>query len=202
MAVSKVTVVDYRKRNLLSILKALQKVGAEVELTQSAECIASAEKLVLPGVGAFGGAMRNIDNLGIKQVLVEFGRSGKPMIGICLGMQLLFDVSFEQGIYDGLALIPGEIISFNSEMKVPHMGWNQVVVRKKSRLLEDVSDDEYAYFVHSYYANTDDDNIIGTTEYGVNFPAVVERGNVFGLQFHPEKSQAFGLRILENFLRA
>ncbi|MCL5033728.1 MAG: imidazole glycerol phosphate synthase subunit HisH [Bacteroidetes bacterium] len=201
MTTKKVTVVDYRTSNLLSIAKALQKAGAEVELTQNADDIAKSEKLVLPGVGSFGAAMRNIDSFGMKQSLQEFGRSGRPLIGICLGMQLLFDVSFELGINDGLGLIPGEVVAFNSGVKVPHMGWNQVEFQRKSRLFDGLPDGQYAYFVHSYYVRTDDDCVSGKTEYGLKFPSIIERENIFGIQFHPEKSQSFGLRILENFLR-
>jgi len=202
----KVVVVDYRTSNLLSIIKALQKVGAEVELTQDVSAIRNAERLVLPGVGAFGAAMRNIDSLGIKQALIDFGKSGRPLIGICLGMQLLFSVSFELGIYDGLALIPGEVVAFPSanlnghSLKIPHMGWNQVEFKKESRLLDGLPSKQYAYFVHSYYAKAENGYVVGSTDYGVAFPAVVEKENVFGIQFHPEKSQSFGLKILENFL--
>lgn len=201
MATCNVTVVDYRTSNLLSITKALEKVEAVVELTNKPEEIAKAERLVLPGVGAFGAAIRNMDSLGIKQSVVEFGKSGKPMIGICLGMQLLFSVSFELGVNDGLNLIPGDVVAFNSTMKVPHMGWNKVEFTKPSRLFRDLEGGQYAYFVHSYYAKPDEKYISGITEYGVRFPAIVENGNVFGIQFHPEKSQTFGLKILENFLR-
>lgn len=203
MKASKVVVVDYRTSNLLSITKALQKVGAEVELTQSAGDISRADRLVLPGVGAFGAAMRNIDSLGIRDSLVAFGKSGRPIIGICLGMQLLFSVSFELGTNSGLALLPGEVVAFpeDSSLKVPHMGWNQVEVRKRSPLFDGAGDKEYAYFVHSYYVKTDDGLVAGATDYGVTFPAVVEHKNIFGIQFHPEKSQGFGLRILENFMR-
>ncbi len=201
MTTKKVTVVDYRTSNLLSIVKALQKAGAEVELTQNAADIARSDKLVLPGVGSFGAAMRNIDGFGIKQSLIDFGRSGRPLIGICLGMQLLFNVSFELGINDGLGLIPGEVVAFNSGVKVPHMGWNQVEFQRKSRLFDGLSDGQYAYFVHSYYVKTDDECVSGETEYGIKFPSIIERENIFGIQFHPEKSQSFGLRILENFLR-
>jgi glutamine amidotransferase len=201
MTTNRVTVVDYRTSNLLSITKALQRIGAGVELTQDAAQIGSADKLVLPGVGSFGAAMHNIEALGLKQALISYGRSGKPLIGICLGMQLLFSVSFERGIYDGLALIPGEVVAFNSSVKVPHMGWNQVEFRKPSRLFYDLSDGQYAYFVHSYYVKPDDEYVSGKTNYGLAFPSVVECGNIFGIQFHPEKSQSFGLKILENFLR-
>ncbi len=202
MKVSKVTVVDYRTSNLLSITKALEKVGAEVELSQSADDIVKAERLVLPGVGAFGAAMRNIDSLAIREALIEFGKSGRPLIGICLGMQLLFSVSFEQGTYYGLALLPGEVVPFpeGSMLKVPHMGWNQIEFRKQSRLFNGVRDKEYAYFVHSYYVTTNDSYVTGATDYGVMLPAIVEDKNIFGIQFHPEKSQSFGLKILENFL--
>lgn len=203
MKASKVTVVDYRTSNLLSITKALQKVGAEVELTQNADDIAKAERLVLPGVGAFGAAMRNIDSLGIREALLTFGKRGHPLLGICLGMQLLFSLSHEQGTYYGLALIPGEVVEFpkDSALKVPHMGWNQIEIRMNSRLFDGVRDSQYAYFVHSYYVTTSGDYIAGATDYGAIFPSVVEDKNIFGIQFHPEKSQGFGLKILENFLR-
>ncbi len=202
MKPSKVTVVDYRTSNLLSITKALENVGAEVELTRDAASIRNAERLVLPGVGAFGAAMRNIDELGIKDAIIEYGRSGRPMAGICLGMQLLFSVSSELGTNKGLDLLPGEVVAFpeGKDLKVPHMGWNKVERRKNSRLFNDVGGGEYAYFVHSYYVKADEDFVSGATEYGVTFPSVVEDGNVFGIQFHPEKSQSFGLKILENFL--
>ena len=202
MKLSKVTVVDYRTSNLLSITKALESVGAEVKLTQDAAEIAGAERLVLPGVGAFGAAMRNIDSLGIREALVKYGRSGRPMIGICLGMQLLFGVSYELGTNSGLGLLTGEVVAFpeGTVLKVPHMGWNQVEFRRYSRLYSGVHDKEYAYFVHSYYVTTNDDYVSGLTEYGVTFPSIVEDGSIFGIQFHPEKSQSFGLKILENFL--
>ncbi|MGO9482853.1 MAG: imidazole glycerol phosphate synthase subunit HisH [Candidatus Kryptoniota bacterium] len=196
----KIVVVDYRTSNLLSIMKALQQVGAEVELTQDTVQIMKADKVVLPGVGAFGAAMRNIEALGIKDALVNFGRSGKPMLGICLGMQLLFDVSFELGINEGLSLVPGEVVAFDSTLKVPHMGWNQVEFEKPSRLFDGLSDCQYAYFVHSYFVKADADYVTGVADYGLKFPAVIEHENIFGIQFHPEKSQSFGLTILENFL--
>ncbi len=203
MKASEVTVVDYRTSNLLSITKALQKVGAEVKLTQSPDDIAKADRLVLPGVGAFGAAMRNIDSLGIHEALVEFGKTGRPLMGICLGMQILFSVSFEQGTYYGLALVAGEVVAFpeRTALKVPHMGWNQIRQTRRSRLFDGVRDKEYAYFVHSYYVTTGEEQVSGTTDYGVIFPSVVESGNIYGIQFHPEKSQAFGLKILQNFLR-
>ncbi|MCL5267228.1 MAG: imidazole glycerol phosphate synthase subunit HisH [Bacteroidetes bacterium] len=201
MTTKKVTVVDYRTSNLLSIVKALQKVGADVQLTRDASDIGKADKLVLPGVGSFGAAMRNINSFGIKQSLIDFGKSGRPLIGICLGMQLLFNVSFELGINDGLGLVPGEVVAFNSTVKVPHMGWNQVEFQKKSRLFDELPDGQYAYFVHSYYVKTDDECVSGKTDYGLRFPSIIERENIFGIQFHPEKSQTFGLKILENFLR-
>ena len=204
MRASKVTVIDYRTSNLLSITKALEAVGGDVVLTQSVSDIDRAERLVLPGVGAFGAAMRNIDSLGIRQALIAFGRSGRPLMGICLGMQLLFSVSFERGIYNGLALLPGEVVAFPEipSLKVPHMGWNQIEFRKKSKLFDGLTDKQYAYFVHSYYVKASDDCVAGASDYGFMFPAVVEKGNICGIQFHPEKSQSFGLKILENFLKA
>lgn len=201
MTTYNVTVVDYRTSNLLSIVKAFQKVGATVELTQSPERIRNSSRLVLPGVGAFGAAMRNIESLGIGRAIMEFGKGGAPLLGVCLGMQLLFTVSFERGVYDGLCLIPGEVVSFNSSVKVPHIGWNQVDFVKRSKLFSGLNDKEFAYFVHSYFVKTDPENVSGSTQYGVTFPSVVEKENIFGIQFHPEKSQTFGLKILENFLK-
>ncbi len=201
MTTKKVTVVDYRTSNLLSITKALQTVGADVILTRDASEIERADKLVLPGVGSFGAAMRNIDDLGIRSAIIRFGRSGRPLIGICLGMQLLFDVSFELGINNGLALVPGEVVAFGSNVKIPHMGWNLVEFRGGSKLFDGLTTGRYAYFVHSYYVKANEEFVRGTTDYGSDFPSVIEHENIFGIQFHPEKSQAFGLKILENFLR-
>lgn len=202
MRTSKVAVVDYRTSNLLSITKALEKVGAKVTLTRDPKEIDAAERMVLPGVGAFGAAMRNMDELGIKDAIVSFGKSGRPMIGICLGMQLLFSVSTELGTNRGLDLIAGEVVPFpeGKDLKVPHMGWNRVALTKESKLFDGVRDGEYAYFVHSYYVKANDNFVSGTTDYGINFPSVVEDGNIFGIQFHPEKSRSYGLKILENFL--
>jgi len=196
-----VTVVDYRTSNLLSIVKAFQRVGATVELTQSSSRIDNASRLVLPGVGAFGAAMRNIDSLGIRNSLIEYGKRGKPLIGVCLGMQLLFNVSFERGVNDGLGLLSGEIVAIDSNVKVPHIGWNRVEIVKSSKLFDGIPDRQFGYFVHSYYAKAEREAVIGETEYGSKFPSVVQKENVFGIQFHPEKSQNFGLKILENFLR-
>lgn len=197
---NKLVVVDYRTSNLLSITKALQKVGGEVVVSQDPDEIFRADRLVLPGVGAYGTAMHNINSLGIRDAIINFARTGKPVIGICLGMQLLFQVSFEHGIYDGLNLIPGEVVSFSSMVKVPHMGWNQVSFEKDSPLFRDLKTGFYAYFVHSYYARTEREFVTGTSNYGVKFPAIVQRDNIYGIQFHPEKSQNFGLTILRNFL--
>jgi glutamine amidotransferase len=197
---NELVVVDYRTSNLLSITKALEKVGGRVVVTQDPERISGAERLVLPGVGAYGTAMHNIDNLGMREAIVDFAKTGKPLIGICLGMQLLFQVSFERGIYDGLNLIPGEVVSFSSMVKVPHMGWNQVSFERESPLFRNLRNGLYAYFVHSYYARTEPTFVIGTSNYGVKFPAVVQRDNIYGIQFHPEKSQNFGLSILKNFV--
>ncbi len=208
MSHCEVKVVDYRTSNLLSITKALQRAGGEVELVRTPEEIEKADRLVLPGVGAFGAAMRNIELLGIRESLLSFGKTGKPIVGICLGMQLLFNVSYELGVNAGLSLLSGEIVPFpgdgavEASLKIPHMGWNQVDFRGESRLLLGLPDHHYAYFVHSYYARATEDDVVGSTTYGVTFPAVVERDNIFGIQFHPEKSQSFGLKILENFLKA
>ncbi|MGB9591502.1 MAG: imidazole glycerol phosphate synthase subunit HisH, partial [Candidatus Kryptoniota bacterium] len=138
--------------------------------------------------------------MGIHQAIVNFAKTGKPMIGICLGMQLLFQVSFEHGIHNGLNLIPGEVVSFDSMVKVPHMGWNQVSFERESPLFRNLKSGLYAYFVHSYYVRTKPEFVAGTSTHGVTFPAVIQKDNIFGIQFHPEKSQSFGLTVLRNFL--
>ena len=196
-------IVDYSMGNLRSVQKAFELLGVPARIVRTPADIRGSDKLVLPGVGAFGAAMRNVDSLGIREALVAYGMSGRPLIGICLGMQLLFGVSYELGTNNGLGLIAGEVVAFpeGTALKVPHMGWNQVEFRRDSRLFRGVKDKGYAYFVHSYYVTTNENYVSGATEYGVTFPSIVEDGNIFGIQFHPEKSQSFGLKILENFLR-
>ena len=209
-----VTIIDYGIGNLRSIEKAFEHVGAEVVRTDDAAAIASAERLVLPGVGAFGACAGEVRRRGLEAPIREAAGRGTPLLGVCVGMQLLFEESEELGRHQGLGLLPGRIVHFSRSMapvtedgaapeqplKVPHMGWNTATATRTSPLLEDLDAEPYFYFVHSYHAApTHNGDVLATTTYGAAFPAMVHRNNVFGVQFHPEKSQANGLHILENF---
>ncbi len=194
-----IAIVDYGMGNLRSVYKALEHVGAEARVIESPQELTGARAIVLPGVGAFGQAMDNLRAGGWVELLRSACSSGVPFIGICLGMQLLFDSSEEMGQHTGLGILPGEVKRFNGTLKVPQMGWNQVHMKQPSPLLEKVPDGSYAFFVHSYYcAPRDASVVIATTDYGIEFASVVGRDNVFGAQFHPEKSQSVGLQMLAN----
>jgi glutamine amidotransferase len=198
-----IAIVDYGMGNLRSAQRGLEKVGAEVRVIQSPGELAGARGIVLPGDGAFGKSMENLRAAGWIEPLQKAALEGVPFFGICVGMQLLFDSSEEMGQHQGLGLLAGQVKRFTGNLKVPQMGWNQIhVVRANdhSPLLRGVTDDGYCYFVHSYYCAPRDPSVIAaTTDYGIDFASIVERGNIFGTQFHPEKSQAVGLKILENF---
>jgi len=198
-------VVDYGLGNLRSVTRGLERAGAAVELSDDPADFGGADGIVLPGVGAFSEGM---DNAGpFRETLVEAAEAGTPLFGICLGMQMLLTTSEEaeregQGDVEGLDLVPGRNVRFHGDLKVPHMGWNELDVTREHPIVEGVNGD-YAYFVHSYYAEPDDDAaVVATTDYGTDFASIVanERGNVFGTQFHPEKSGETGLRILRNFV--
>jgi glutamine amidotransferase len=202
---AEVTVVDYGLGNLRSVTRGLERAGATVAVSDDPAAVATADGIVLPGVGAFGEGMENAGPF--REVLVEAAEAGTPLFGICLGMQMLLTTSEEahhdgEGSAEGLDLIPGTNVRFSDDMKVPQMGWNDLSVERDHPLVEGV-DGEYAYFVHSYYARPDDESAaVTTTDYGGPFPSVIanEAGNVFGTQFHPEKSGDTGLRILRNFV--
>lgn len=186
--------------NLRSVQKAFEKIGATARVVPFPRDIENARGIVLPGVGAFGQAMDNLRAIGWIDPLRDACARGVPFIGICLGMQLLFESSEEMGQHEGLGILRGEVKRFSGELKVPQMGWNQIHIQRSSPLLRDVAEGSYAFFVHSYYcAPRDSDIILATTEYGIEFASMVGRGNVFGAQFHPEKSQSVGLKMLENF---
>ena len=197
-----IAVVDSGVANLRSVSNALQHLGAEHRIAHTPADLPGADKVILPGVGAFAAGMAQLRERGFVEPLRRIAREGTPILGICLGMHLLFECSEEMGMHEGLGLLEGEVVRFPVEgPKVPHIGWNQLDHDGSSRLLKDVPIGGYAYFVHSYYARlASPDMVIASTAYGIDFPAVVGRGNVFGAQFHPEKSQHTGLQLLANFV--
>ena len=202
-----IAITDYGMGNLRSVQKALERLGAEAVVTSEPGVIRDAEKVILPGVGAFKDAMDELDSRGLTDTVKQAARE-KPFLGICLGLQLIFTESEEDGLHRGLDLLPGRIVRFQSEMlpdgqkrKVPHMGWNSVNFRQDLPLFAGLESGIYTYFVHSFYAAPDDEAVVaGATDYGVSFPSVVAKDNLFATQFHPEKSQAVGLQILTNFI--
>lgn len=202
-----ITVIDYGGSNLRSALKALEFVGGKVHVTEDPEVVLRAEKLVLPGVGAFGAGMAAIRARSLEEATREAAVAGTPLLGICIGMQFLFEASEEMGEHRGLGLLPGRVVRFphtvasEQSLKVPHMGWNEIAHDGRHPLLAGVPSGAHGYFVHSYYCQPDAaEVIVATTDYGLPFASVVGRDNVMGIQFHPEKSQSVGLRILRNFV--
>jgi imidazole glycerol-phosphate synthase subunit HisH len=199
-----IVIVDYGMGNLRSVQKGLERVGAAAEISGDPEKLAAADKVVLPGVGAFQDAMVELQRRDLVGPLLNAIDDRKPFLGICLGLQLLFDVSYEGKACRGLGVIPGEVVRFAlpRPYKVPHMGWNQVKVCRRAPLLEGLNDGDYFYFVHSYYVVPKDRDVVALeTDYGGPFCSMIWRDNLFATQFHPEKSQALGLRVLENFAR-
>ncbi|MDO5153475.1 MAG: imidazole glycerol phosphate synthase subunit HisH [Eubacteriales bacterium] len=196
-----VGIIDYGVGNLFSLRSSFGAIGEEAFVSGGPEQLAAADRLVLPGVGAFGDAANKLHQSGLDRFVREQAAAGKPLLGICLGMQLLFEKSFEYGEHEGLGLLKGRVIPMEGRLpaglKIPHMGWNRLEVRS-GRLLQ-AMDGKYVYFVHSYFADGCDDSLAAVTEYGVPITAAVERGNVFGCQFHPEKSGSVGLSILRAF---
>lgn len=198
-----IAIIDYDAGNIKSVEKALQYLGQETVLTRDPEVILNAERAVLPGVGAFGDAMEKLRGYGLEPVIRDFVATGKPFLGICLGLQLLFSESEESPGVKGLGLLPGRIrrIPEGEGRKVPQIGWNDISIRPDSRLFAGVRDHSYVYFVHSYYLEAErPEDVAATTEYGALIHAAVESGNVFACQFHPEKSSDVGLKILKNFI--
>jgi len=197
-----IAVIDSGVANLRSVMNALKHLGASAKIAYTPDDLAGADRIILPGVGAFAAGMAQLRTLGFVEPLRQVAGMGVPILGICLGMQLLFVRSEEMGEHEGLGLLPGAIVRFPvNGPKVPHIGWNQLQVCRPSPLLNQVPQGSYAYFVHSYYAQTASPAmILASTEYGLDFPAVVGRDNVYGAQFHPEKSQYTGLKMLANFM--
>ncbi len=201
MSVHGMAVVDYGMGNLRSVQKAFERIGVFPTITSDPAVVDAAQAVVLPGVGAFGDAMQNLRAAGLIPALHRAIGGERPFLGICLGQQLLFEWSEEMGRHEGLGVFRGGVMRFpDGALKVPHIGWNQVHVRQASPVLQGVADASFAYFVHSFYVAPDEPaTVLATTDYGVDFASVVGRGRVFCIQFHPEKSQAVGLRILRNF---
>lgn len=195
-------IVDYGRGNLRSVEKALLKLGYSARILENPEELGGVKGIILPGVGAFADAMAALEEQGWIKPLLHYAESGHPILGICLGMQVLFEIGEEHGEHKGLGLLPGRVVKFPIGRKVPHMGWNTLAQEKPCFLLEGIPDEAYFYFVHSYYALSEEKEIlIGMSDYGVRFPALVGRDNVWGAQFHPEKSSPWGLKLLENFGR-
>jgi imidazole glycerol-phosphate synthase subunit HisH len=197
-----IAIIDYGAGNLRSVTNAFTYLGADVFTTSDPQELRRATKIVLPGVGAFGAGMKALRDSGFEEPICRAAEEGVPLLGICLGMQYLFESSDEMGLHRGLGLLPGRVTRFPTEgPKVPHIGWNQLHVRNSGGLLDGVPEGAYAYFVHSYYVEAHDPAVIlATTDYGIEYASVIGRQNIFGIQPHPEKSQAVGLRILKNFV--
>lgn len=193
-----IAIADYGIGNLRSVQKAFNKLGYDAIITGDKAVIESASHVVLPGVGAFADAINLLKTTGLDKIIIAEAKKGKPILGICLGMQLLFESSSESGVHEGLGLIKGKITRFNIDLKVPQVGWNSVKVAKSSKILNNV-DGEYFYFVHSFCAADINNETCGITDYSVEFTSAVEKNNIFGVQFHPEKSGESGLKILKNF---
>ena len=198
-----IAIIDYGVGNLFSLCSSLQSIGAEAVVTPDPDTIRAADRIILPGVGAFADAAEKLRATGLDQVLLEEAARGKKIMGICLGMQMLFEESFEYGIHKGLGLIPGRVVSMAGYipegLKIPHIGWNALQFRQESPLFAHISQGDCVYFVHSFYATDCEGSVLATAEYGAPLTAAVGRGNVYGCQFHPEKSGNVGLAILKAF---
>ena len=198
-----IRIIDYGVGNLFSLRSSLRAIGIDADYTGNPAEIRKADKLILPGVGAFRDAREALRSTGLDRVVQEEAGKGKHLMGICLGMQMLFDRSYEYGEYEGLGLIPGEIVPMEGripkDLPIPHIGWNELMLKQSSPLMKNTANGDYVYFVHSYYAETPAEYVIATTDYGVEMTAAVQKDNVSGCQFHPEKSSEVGLSILKAF---
>jgi len=195
-----VAIIDYGIGNLRSVEKAFTSQGISAVVTRDEKILRKAERLVLLGVGAFGYAMERLQSLGIDHLVTEAAGAGKPVLGICVGLQMMFEEGQEFGLHRGLGLLPGKVVRFTEDVRVPHVGWNQVEFKQTHPLFNGLPDQSFFYFVHSYYTEPQDDScIMGETEYRQRFASICGRDNLVGVQFHPEKSQAAGLKLLKNF---
>jgi len=198
-------IVDYNMGNLASVINAFQSVGADAIVESDPDRLGDYDKLILPGVGAFGDAMEHLKSNGMDSAIREYASLDRPLLGICLGMQLLFESSEEFGESKGLGLIEGEVVAFDEsqfdhKLKVPHMGWNELFVQRDTPIFKGLDRDFYLYFVHSFHAKCNEKYAIGKSHYGYEFASAVEKGNIYGIQPHPEKSHKNGLKIIENFV--
>ena len=198
-----IAIIDYGVGNLFSLVSSFKAIGVEAVVTDREEVIAAADKIILPGVGAFGDARRKLAETGMDKVVLAEAKKGKPIMGICLGMQLLFEKGFEYGTHEGLGLLKGEVVSMEGvvpgDYKIPHIGWNGLIFKGNNPLFQYIQDGDFVYFVHSYYVKNCDDSLLATAEYGPELTAAVAKGNIYGCQFHPEKSGNVGLNILRGF---
>lgn len=197
-----IAIIDYDAGNLRSVQKAVEFIGESVVVTREAKVIQNADHVILPGVGAFGDAMGKLDSFGLSELIREIAARGTPLLGICLGLQLLFETSEESKGVRGLSLLKGEIqkIPENKGLKIPHIGWNSLKIQKNARLFQGIAQEAYVYFVHSYYLKAArEEEVAATAEYGVEIHASVQKDNIYACQFHPEKSGEIGLQILKNF---
>lgn len=196
-----IAIIDYGMGNLHSVSKAVERLGYEAVVTGDAEQILAAEGAILPGVGAFGDAMEQLRESGLSDVVLRYAESGKPLLGICLGMQLLFASSEEHGHHEGLGLLPGSVVRFRGDYKVPHMGWNKLSYKQSESPIFAGIEEGHVYFVHSYHAKPErESDLLAVTDYYQPVTAIVGRDNVYGMQFHPEKSGDIGMQLLKNFL--
>ena len=193
-----IAIIDYGVGNLRSVSRGLEQGGSKPVITKDKKILQESDGIVLPGVGAFEDAMKRLEDF--KEVLIE-SMDKKPILGICLGMQLYFTKSEEDGIHDGLDLMKGRVVSLPKSVKIPQMGWNSIEIKKETPLLEGIKTGDYFYFVHSFYAKPEEDVTTATSDYGLEFPAIVEKGLLLATQFHPEKSGKAGLKMLENFVK-
>ena len=198
-----IAIIDYGVGNLFSLCSSIRKIGMEAVVTADPAVIEGADRVILPGVGAFGDAIRKLRATRLDQLLQKLAAEGKPIMGICLGMQMLFEKSYEYGEHEGLGLLKGNVVAMEGRipagLKIPHIGWNALHIRRDSKLLRYIKNEDCVYFVHSYYATDCEESVIATAEYGTELTAAVEQGNVMGCQFHPEKSGEVGLNILRAF---
>ena len=198
-----IAIIDYGVGNLFSLCSSIRKIGMEAVVTADPAVIEGADRVILPGVGAFGDAIRKLRATGLDQLLQKLAAEGKPIMGICLGMQMLFEKSYEYGEHEGLGLLKGNVVAMEGRipagLKIPHIGWNALHIRRDSKLLRYIKNEDCVYFVHSYYATDCEESVIATAEYGAELTAAVEQGNIMGCQFHPEKSGEVGLNILRAF---